>query len=389
MMKDSGLNWRVAPPDRQAPAKAFLPLLRTAVAAHPDRRDLLRDLVVALRDDRRWQEIANILTPLERAGALSGELALELGMAAGACEEWARAQAALDIAVAKGVPGAWRQAAFLHDQQNDAPRALEAALAALAEDPRDADALGVAARRLLDQDGGERLLVLCDDLWRRGGGNASLLAWRGAALTALEREDATALIDYDVWCARITLPPGTVDHDRLAETVLGHGDIAQSSAYKPTAGRNLRLEQLASRSEPPIVELLALIREQVDAYVAARRRLDHPVMALRPNVAQLQGWALAVMDDGHELMHIHPGGWLTAVYYVQTPRGAGDGAGSILFGPWPPALEERLPAYPRRRITPQAGDLLIFPSFMGHSTAPTGVADTRLCMVLDVVPCAS
>ena len=388
-MSSSPLKWKTSRLPRQTSARTFLPLLRAAVAANPERCDLRRDMVVALRDDRRWREIVDMLGPLERTAALSAELALELGMAAAQCEAWEEAKAALDIAIAGRVPGARRQMAFVLDGLGRTSQALETALAVLAENPRDADTLEVVGRLLLEREDGDGLLALCDDLWRQGGGSAILLAWRGVALAATRRESAvSALVDYDAWCAHASLPPGAVDNDRLAETVLNHPDLAISATYKATRGRNLRLDALADRQEPAIESLLGLIRERVDAYVAARAHLDHPVMAMKPDAARLQGWALVVMEDGHEVMHIHPGGWLTAVYYVRTPEGAAEDSGSIVFGAWPPGWEARLPGYPCRRFRPRAGDLLIFPSFMGHRTIPTGVADTRLCMVLDIAPCA-
>ena len=368
-------------------AKMYISMLRAAISANPDRLDLRRDLVVALRDDESWTEIINLLALLEESGSLSAELAFELGMAAAQCNEWERAKAAFEIAIAGGISRALLHMAFVFDRLGQGDKALESALRALTENPRDSDALEIAGAQLLNQKEGGALLNLCDDLWRQGGGTASLLAWRGIALAVNGQiGDVDRLVDYDGWCAHAALALDTIDNDRLAETVLRHPDLALSARYQATRGRNLRLENLASRPEPAIRDVLAAIRERIDGYVAARARRDHPVMALKPAVARLQGWALAVIDDGHELMHIHPGGWLTAVYYVRTPEGEEEDAGSIVFGPWPPEWERRLPAYPGKKIKPRAGDLLIFPSFMGHRTMPTGVADTRLCLVLDVVP---
>jgi hypothetical protein len=81
-MGATSVMWRSGTLPAQHPARMFLPLLRSAVAAQPGRLDLLRDLAVALRDDRRWTEIVDLLDSLRQSGGLNPELAFELGSAA-------------------------------------------------------------------------------------------------------------------------------------------------------------------------------------------------------------------------------------------------------------------------------------------------------------------
>lgn len=392
-MEQAGLNWRTeeAPPSLQA--KAFLPLLRTAAAAHPGRGDLLRDLATALREGEHWAELVELLTPIERRGELTPELADALAVAALACEDPEKALAVLDIAVLGGVSGALTKQAIAFEQLERSVEALAAAKAALTANPDDDRALEIAGRCLLSLDDGAALGALCDNLQAAGSGSATLLAFQAAALAAMGRHDALSLFfDPQHWCARTTLGSDLVDNQRLVETVLTHPALAPSADYKATRGRNMRLTGLARRSAPAIQQLLPLIRQQVDAYVMARADDPHPVMARRPAAVRLGGWALVVADDGHELTHIHPGAWLTAVYYAQTPETAAAAEndappGAFVFALWPPVLQQSLPDFPQWRVTPQAGDLLIFPSFMGHRTIPTGVETPRICMVLDVMAC--
>lgn len=379
-----GLTWQLEAAPSRPPARAYLPLLRMAVAAHPDRHDLRRDLAIALRDDRCWPEIIDLLAPLERTGCLSPDLAWELGMAAAACEEWQRARAALAIAIAGHVPRTHRHLACVLEKLGDAPGALAAARQALAEDAGDDGTLVLTARLLWDRV--DELLDLCRALAAQGVLTPTLLACQAAALAATGKQaELQTLVDPAHWCACISLQ-GLVDHERLVQAIMDHPALAVSDMDRPTRGRNMRLTHMGSQSDPAIRALLALIRDRVDAYVMERRHLDHPVMAARPDKALLQGWALALMDDGHEMTHIHPTGWLSTVYYVRTPVGADPGAGDIIFDPWPPEWADRLPTYPTHRVSPRAGDLLIFPSFMGHRTIPTGVGDPRLCMAFDVIP---
>ncbi|MFD0391296.1 hypothetical protein ACFQ4K_31160 [Tistrella bauzanensis] len=105
----SPIVWRTDQPTPRSPAKSFLPLLRAAVASHPGRPDLLCDLVIVLRDDRRWDEIFDLLSPLADGDGLTPALACELARAAIAGERPDIALRVVDSAIAQGVEGAARQ----------------------------------------------------------------------------------------------------------------------------------------------------------------------------------------------------------------------------------------------------------------------------------------
>ena len=66
----------------------------------------------------------------------------------------------------------------------------------------------------------------------------------------------------------------------------------------------------------------------------------------------------------------------------------GDGhAGAIEFGPHPFAGERDDSPWPRHHVQPCAGMLLLFPSYYGHRTWPTGVDEQRVCIAF-VMPAA-
>jgi uncharacterized protein (TIGR02466 family) len=390
-MSISSLRWNSGTAPKNHQAKSFLPLLRAAIAVQPERLDLLRDLAVALRDNKCWTEIIELLAPLRLSGRLAPELGFELGYAALAVSDPNLALAALDLAVAGGFGPAFLQRACALDALGQAGEARVAARRALEEDPHDIGALDWVAMDLLGQGEARALRTLCRDLEARGVWSTTLLAFMTAG-TALagDRDALAALLDPELWCARILIDPGLVDPGALAEVILSHPARAPSPAARATRGRNLRVENLASRSEPAIQGLLAVVRHHVDAYVARRAESSHPLMAHRPEAVTLNGWALVLERDGHERHHIHPAGWLTAVYYVRTPKGDGTGEpppGALVFGAWPSSCDSLPPLFPGWHFEPQAGLLLIFPSFMGHHTIPTNVADARICVALDVMPC--
>jgi hypothetical protein len=387
--------WRTDQPTPRPPARSFLPLLRAAVASRPDRPDLLRDLAVALRDDRRWTEIFDLLSPLVEKGGLTPTLACELARAAIACDQPELALRVLDPTVVGATPEARRQRILALYALNRIDEARTAAAQALNEAPSDSTVLDAFANDCLTRGAAEELATACRRAIDGGVGSSIHLAYLSAALSSVGRtSDVLDLIAPERLCRRIELNSGQVDNEELAEAILTHPALAPSPESRPTHGRNLRLEGLASVKHPAIRKLLAVVRRQVDDYLAERLNAPHPLIAHRPQTAWLQGWALVLSNDGHEETHIHPQGWLTVVYYARVPQGASQNAendapppGSLSFGPWPPSIGESLPDFPRWRVEPQEGTLLIFPSFLGHGTIPTGVGEPRICVALDVFPC--
>lgn len=85
---------------------------------------------------------------------------------------------------------------------------------------------------------------------------------------------------------------------------------------------------------------------------------------------------------------MHPSGYVSGVYYVQVPSevAAGDGeAGCIYFADQEmPAAEAQKHA--RRMIRPQAGMMLLFPSYFWHGTVPFESERERICVAFDVIP---
>ncbi|MBU0724713.1 MAG: hypothetical protein KJ904_01650 [Alphaproteobacteria bacterium] len=388
MMPTDGqqIAWRMDQPIPEPPARSFLPLLRAAVTSRPDRPDLMRDLVVALRDGQLWTEIRDLLSPLAEEGKLTPPLACELAQAAIACNQPELALRALDPAVAGTTPEAHRQRVLALYALNRIDEARAAASEALDEDPSDSTVLDAFARDCLTRGAAESLITLCQRSIDGGIASTIHLAYLSAALSLAGRTaDVQSLINPERLCRRIELNSGLVDNQELAQAILAHPALAPSPDIRPTRGHNLRLEELASVEHPAIRNLLAIVRRQVDHYLAECLDAPHPLLAHRPQTAWLQGWALVLSDDGHEETHIHPRGWLSVIYYVRVPQGASPGA--LVFGPWPPAIQESLPDFPRWHMEPQEGTLLIFPSFLGHGTVPTGVGEQRICVALDVLPC--
>ncbi|MBL8344458.1 MAG: tetratricopeptide repeat protein [Rubrivivax sp.] len=109
-------------------------------------------------------------------------------------------------------------------------------------------------------------------------------------------------------------------------------------------------------------------------------------------------WSSRLGRGGFHTHHVHPHGWISSAYYVTLPpsvlgRSAGVGepgeqaspgahAGWIQFGE--PDRDLGLP--PLRRVQPQVGRLVLFPSYLWHGTLPFDDEAERLTIAFDVVP---
>ncbi len=335
-------------------------------------------------------ELIGRLTPALADPDTNPELLYYLGIAALATGDDRLALDALGRSAAAGFGGAYGDLAEALRRLDRPEEALTAALRGLEFSPSDFKALGLVVAALLERGEPERVWSLCEELRARGGWGAHLPSAMALAATTPERcAQVAAVLDESQWLAAAELPvPG--DFNRaLAAELLEHSSLAALPSTKATTGAGTRIDQLEFAGGPLAQDLLARIRAAVDGYVAERHAdADHPMTERRPATVTLNAWALAVHHDGHERWHMHPSGWLSGVYYVHVPQvdtSRGGHPGDIEFGPFPFGADRATAAWPRRFVTPRTGMLLLFPSYFGHRTWPTGVTEPRICVAFDVV----
>jgi len=157
-----------------------------------------------------------------------------------------------------------------------------------------------------------------------------------------------------------------------------------------------RVDELMIRKQPAVTLLLEQIAGEVENY--SRRLADAEDTAqtrrffpsLMPASAGIFPWSIITREKGFENWHTHDKGWLSGVYYAAVPSGlpAVDGkSGAIEFG-WPERLlgEGASEEYGNKIIRPEAGMLLLFPSYINHRTYPHGLSGERIVVSFDIVP---
>src|SRR4029077_12314218 len=144
-----------------------------------------------------------------------------------------------------------------------------------------------------------------------------------------------------------------------------------------------------SRSDDPVIQAL------FSAFAAPiRHYLEHigpgsdPLRRRNTGRWRVNGsWWVRLHSSGHHTNHTHPRGWISSACYIELPdcmRDERSEEGVLTFG------EPGIATTPRRAaeysVRPQAGMLVLFPSYFWHGTVPFRSNQTRLTVAFDAVP---
>jgi tetratricopeptide (TPR) repeat protein len=153
-------------------------------------------------------------------------------------------------------------------------------------------------------------------------------------------------------------------------TLVGGARLPTIAALRPDLARALR----------------HMFREAVAAYdrVGAADGRD-AAGAGHPGRFDIAGWASIMEAGAYEMPHIHEGGRVSGVYYPQMPPAGPAEDGAIVFGGHD-LPEAALPLGPTRAYVPEAGDMVLFPSWLHHRTLPFAGPGRRVSVAFDARP---
>lgn len=169
---------------------------------------------------------------------------------------------------------------------------------------------------------------------------------------------------------------------------------AEQSVWEP-AGKATRggaqTGLLLDAPREPYLSFERALRRKIDAHFDSLVcEKGHPFLGQVPRDYQLDIWGTLLSEGGHQHPHIHVGGWMSGVYYVELPETVGHGpdsdkAGWIEFGRPPPDFQ---PAFEPKTLTfePREGDAFFFPSYVFHQTLPFTGDKPRISLAFDVKP---
>ncbi len=304
------------------------------------------------------------------------------------------AAALLKGPAAKGLGGAelrlrLGQACWSSRQPDQAFASFDAALAI---DPHHAPSLRESARCLIiaDQLGpAEKRIAM---LLRQDPADQQALALQGLCWRLTGDPRARWLIDPAL-IGTAMLEPETGDaaaFNRALDAALGqlHNGL-QHPLEQTLRGGTQTTDDLFARNLPEVAAVRDMIHRAVRTYIAALPDDPaHPFLARKSASFAFSGsWSVRLGSGGHHSNHIHPEGWISAVYYVAVPSAVDDGkSGWLTFGETGLQLGAREQML--HTIRPQPGLLVLFPSYFYHGTMPFADSSHRTTIAFDVMPLA-
>ena len=255
---------------------------------------------------------------------------------------------------------------------------------ALQQSPSSFDALlalvsfQLSTRRLAEA------LSACDRFLRLTPNHSGGLGLRAEVGRECKDDRYAELLDLDRWLKVRDLPVDSALHAELTALLTAQLRLTPAPPHHATQ-QGLHSGPLSSLHHPALSRLEELLERELGAYASALT--TNVPWAHSPNTAvALHTWGVVLGADGFQLPHLHPDAWLSGVYYVAVPERADgnseDHAGSLEFGRADPALALRR-ARRSRFVQPQPGRLVLFPSWLYHSTIPHGASGLRISIAFD------
>jgi tetratricopeptide (TPR) repeat protein len=256
------------------------------------------------------------------------------------------------------------------------------------------DALKALLKPLAQQSDGRELLDFCDALPRSYQGDPLVLANRAIALSRLGRtEEALQIVDLDRHVARTSFaPPAQFAGIEQFNRQLADDILADRPAGTPD-GKDCDINYAPRFDQSQALLLLRdFIKSAIDIYLDEfhDRKLD-AVMPPPPAAGTLFASSVVLRAGGRNGEHVHPGGYLSAVYHVLVPDSvtqASDNRGSLVLGRCDRYTGGYVPCWGSRYVKPIAGSLVIFPSHFYHDVAPSQTWAPRISVAADLRPVA-
>ena len=296
--------------------------------------------------------------------------------------------------------------------RSGAPPALlvRAGLAALEFDP--AAALGLAERalRATPTDMGARKLLLaaelgigdaagalphCDALLASTPDDQYLIALQTTAWRLLDDARYHELCDYQrlVVPQQLEVPSAWSDPSSFFADVKSSLDRLHRAHTHPLLFQSLRhgtetTEELTRSTDPVIQALFQAFEAPIRHYLEQIGHGSDPLRRRNQGSWRFNGsWSVRLHTSGFHTNHVHPRGWISSACYIELPDSMVDQRsqdGVLTFGEPSIVTTPSLPA--EHVIRPEAGMLVLFPSYFWHGTVPFSGDQTRLTVAFDVVP---
>jgi len=270
----------------------------------------------------------------------------------------------------------------------DSGAALEFAERALRALPANPTARRLLCAAHLGVGEAARALTEAESLIQESPDDQYLIAMQTTALRLLGDPRYSVLCDYNQMVVPMLLetPPGWSDLGSfLTELSSRLNALHSPHGHRPlyqSLRRGTETTQDLSRSRDPVIQALF---QAFAAPVARYRELmgqgEDPLRRRNRGAWRFNGsWSVRLRSGGYHTSHVHPRGWISSACYIQVP----DDEGILSFGK--PGMLTTPQLDPEFSVRPEAGLLVLFPSYFWHGTLPFQSEEPRLTVAFDAVP---
>jgi hypothetical protein len=193
--------------------------------------------------------------------------------------------------------------------------------------------------------------------------------------------------------SRLPTPPGWPDLAAFLADVKRSLDRLHKPDGHPLLFQSLRhgtetTEELTRSADPAIRALFAAFAAPIRDYLAHIGHGPDPLRRRNNGSWRFNGsWSVRLRRSGFHNNHVHPRGWISSACYIDLPASMASSAsreGVLTFGE--PGIATSPPLQAQHAVRPEAGMLVLFPSYFWHGTVPISGDETRLTVAFDVVP---
>ena len=143
-------------------------------------------------------------------------------------------------------------------------------------------------------------------------------------------------------------------------------------------------ENLSEKKLPFISKLEKYILLELNKYFQIHKDKKIKFIENWPNKFKFQSWSNRLKKQGHNITHIHPGGWISAVFYLKIPKDIKNNEAGIEFSLHGDNYYVVNKNIPTKVLHPEEGNIILFPSSLFHKTIPFESDEERVGIAMDL-----
>jgi len=161
----------------------------------------------------------------------------------------------------------------------------------------------------------------------------------------------------------------------------------QKFAWEPsgrTTVKGFATNNLSENKINSLKKLEKIIFQELQIYFELFNNKKDNFIKNKPNNFKFVSWSNRLKKEGYNIPHIHPSGWVSGVFYLKIPKNIINDEAGIQFHLHGDDFKSQKDKQKIKKITPEIGDLIMFPSSLFHSTIPFSSNEERVCIAFDL-----